>query len=299
MEIREISQDGTPANIYTNGIYYMEYIDGELFSYKIIDKWDKYELVELMNYIPYSNFWTNCVNKFNIAKRRICNWNPNKEQFPTRTQLESIVSASEEHSETMKSSYSQNKQPLHGQQQERRKPLQQSQQSQQSSESQLPLQHSVKQNQKGQQKPHSQGRAINPQKGQTTQSQKEPLTLRPQPVNLEQKQHYSKPSQKGQGLLPLPLQLPLQSQEQTQKGQPHFQQHSLQLKNRKASQNAQGTQHLQHQRHSYPQQHPQESSLQMCLTQLSHLPLSLAATSLHPLGVVLVQASHQRQKVAF
>jgi len=296
MEIREISQEGTPANIYTNGIYYMEYIDDELFSYKIIDKWDKYELVELMNYIPYSDFWTNCEKA--TTKRRAFNWNPNKEQFPTRSQLESIVSSSEEHSETMKSSYSQNKQPPRAQQQEGLKPLQQSQQSQQPSESQLPLQHSVKHTQKGQQKPPSQGRSINSQRGQAPQFQKEPLTLKQQPATLKQKQHYSKPSQKGQGLLPLPLQLPLQPQEQIQKDQPHLQ-HSLQLKNRKASQNAQGNPHLQHQRHSYPQQQPQGSPLQKCLTQLSHLPLSLAATSLQPLGVVLVQASYQRQKVSF
>jgi len=270
MEIREISQEGKPANIYTNGIYYMEYIDDEVFSYKIIDKWDKYELVEVMNYIPYSDFWTNYEKA--ITKRRTFNWNPNREQFPTRSKLESIVSSSEEHSEMKKSSYSQNKQLPHAQQQERRKPLEQSQ---------LPLQHSVKQNQKGQQTPHSQRGQINPQKGRVLQLQKEPATLKPQ-----------QPSQKGQGLLPLPL----MPQQQIQKGQQHLQ-YSSQLKNRKASQNAQGSQHLQHQRHSYLQQEHQESSLQRCLTQFSHLPLSLAATTLQPLGIVPLQLSYQRQKV--
>ena len=262
MEIREITLINENKNIYTNGVYYLEYREDDVFSYKIIDKWDNYELVEVINYIPYSDFWTVCLKPFEITKRSSVIWNPNMDQFPDRATIVSILSSD---GKTC-SEY------LQG-----------------SSIKQMQGQQERKQERKQQQK-QSHSRVLHPKsKYQDLSHEKAPSQERP----LRHHNNY----QKDPPLLPLPPRLPPQKQnqqyqqQQNQKDQPP-QQPSLPPKSRKASPSVRGNQHSQPQQPFYLQQAPPQS----CLSHLSHVPLSLAATTLHPLGVISVHDSYQRQR---
>ena len=268
MEIREITLINENGSIYTNGVYYLEYRDDELFPYKIIDKWDKYELVELINYIPYSDFWTVCLKPFEITKRSSIIWNPNTDQFPDRDTLVSILSSGGKTcSEYLQGSN-----------------IQQGQERKQGHEPQR---------QERKQKQHS--------KQQQSQSQVSHPRLKYQSLSHEKAPSQEPPLrhhnnyQKDPPLLPLPPQQkkPRQQQQQqlNQKDQPP-QQRSLAPKSRKALPGARGNQHSQPQQPFYLQQVPPQSYL----SHLSHVPLSLAATTLHPLGVISPQDSYQRQR---
>ena len=275
MEIREITLTTENRNIYTNGIYYLEYRSDDIFPYKIIDKWDNYELVELVNYIPYSDFWTVCLNPFEITKRSSVIWNPNMNQFPDRATIVSILSSDGKTcSEYLQGSSIKQRQEQQGRKQGRK-----------------------------------QKRQPQERKQERKQGRKQPQMLHPK-SKYQDLSHEKAPSQepplrhhnnyqKDPPLLPLPPRLPPQKQKQNQQYQqqqnqkgPPPQQPSLPPKSRKASPSVRGNQHSQPQQPFYLQQAPPQN----CLSHLSHVPLSLAATTLHPLGVISVRDSYQRQR---